>query len=253
VRFGSLFSGIGGLDLGLERAGLQCAWQVEREVFCLKVLNKHWPDVPKFGDVRVFGGPLVRKVDLIAGGFPCQGVSQNGKQKGLEDERSGLWSEFRRIVHLLRPNYVLVENVVGLKARGLSTVLGDLVALGYDACWDCLPAKAFGAPHQRDRLFVVAYLPDAQRSRLEGDAVQEGAVGQAAQWQAASVFRRPAARCSWWDTEPDVLRVVDGPASGMDKDRLRALGNAVVPQVGEHLGRLILEHAEARRNTTAGS
>lgn len=94
IRFGSLFSGIGGIDLGLERAGMQCVWQVEIDEFCRKVLTKHWPDVPKFNDVRECGKHNLEQVDLIAGGFPCQDISNAGKRAGIDGKQSGLWSEF---------------------------------------------------------------------------------------------------------------------------------------------------------------
>ena len=156
--FGSLFSGIGGLDRGLERAGLYCKWQVEINSYCLQVLRKHWPHVPKFHDVREIVS--LPPVDLICGGFPCQPVSIAGKQRGQKDDR-WLWPEFHRIVQLVRPRYVLVENVPGLlSANGgdaMSEVLGDLAASGYDAEWESVPAAAVGAPHLRYRVFLVAY------------------------------------------------------------------------------------------------
>jgi site-specific DNA-cytosine methylase len=122
--FGSLFAGIGGMDLGLERAGLTCRWQVEIDPYCRKVLAKHWPDVPKLEDVRDAGAHNLQPVGLIAGGFPCQDISNAGKRAGIDGERSGLWSEYARIIRELRPRYVLVENVSALLARGFERVLG---------------------------------------------------------------------------------------------------------------------------------
>ena len=151
MRFGSLFAGIGGFDLGLERAGMECAWQVEIDPYCQKVLAKHWPDVPRYEDVREVGKHNLEEVDLICGGFPCQPVSQAGKQKGKDDKR-WLWPEYRRIVSELRPNYVFVENVRNLLRLHGTEVLGDLTTLGYDAEWEVIPARAVGAPHKRDRL-----------------------------------------------------------------------------------------------------
>ncbi len=163
MTFGSLFAGIGGIDLGLERAGLKCEWQVEHDPYALQVLEKHWPAVPRYRDVRYFLGSKrwrrVRSawsVDCIAGGFPCQDISNAGKREGIGGARSGLWSEFSRIVRLLQPRYVLVENVPALTIRGLGVVLGDLASLGFDAEWGCIPAAAMGAPHPRWRLFIVA-------------------------------------------------------------------------------------------------
>lgn len=164
LTVGSLFAGIGGIDLGLERAGMEVIWQVESDGYARRVLEKHWPAVQRYGDVRYFlGGKRWRKaraaweVDLIAGGFPCQDISNAGRRAGIDGSRSGLWSEFARIVRLLRPTYVFVENVPALTIRGLGQVLGDLAALGFDAEWGCFPAAALGAPHERWRLFIVAY------------------------------------------------------------------------------------------------
>jgi len=154
--FGSLFAGIGGIDLGLERAGWTCKWQVEIDPYCQAVLKKHWPTVPKFGDVRKLSGKELCSVDLIAGGFPCQPVSTAGKQRGKEDPR-WLWPQFARIISVLRPRFVLVENVPGLFTHGFGEVLGGLAACGYDAEWDCIPAATFGAPHLRYRIFIVAH------------------------------------------------------------------------------------------------
>ena len=173
ITVGALFSGIGGLDLGLEWAGLgPVIWQVEREPFCRAVLAKHWPGAERFEDVCAVGSHCLRPVDLICGGFPCQDLSYAGKGAGLAGERSGLWREYARIVCELRPRFVVVENVSALLSRGLGTVLGDLAALGYDAEWHCVRASDVGAPHRRERLFVVAY-PNAvwqlQQERRESN------------------------------------------------------------------------------------
>lgn len=164
LTFGSLFAGIGGIDLGLERAGLACAWQVETDPYAIRILEKHWPRVRRHDDVRTFppDEPGGWRVDCVNGGFPCQDLSLAGRGRGLAGERSGLWREFARIVRVLRPRYVLVENVPGLLVRGLGRILGDLAALGYDAEWDVLPAIALGAPHIRARVFILANLPDAE-------------------------------------------------------------------------------------------
>lgn len=180
MRFGSLFTGIGGLDLGLERAGMTCAWQVEIDPYATRVLEKHWPGVKRHTDIRDAHtwqaehrfkceehcfSCLSPHVDLICGGFPCQDISVAGKGKGLAGERSGLWREYRRIVEEIAPKWVLIENVPALRTRGLRTVLSDLHALGYDAEWDGVSASAVGAPHRRDRLFVVAYAAGLRRER----------------------------------------------------------------------------------------
>jgi DNA (cytosine-5)-methyltransferase 1 len=162
LTFGSLFAGIGGIDLGLERAGMVCKWQVERDSYCIGELTKHWPDILKYGDIKNVGKHNLEAVDCIAGGFPCQPVSLAGKRKAQADPR-WLWSEFARVVDDLRPRYVLVENVPGLLLRGGNEVIADLATLGYDAEWDCIPASAFGAPHLRYRVFIVAYSPGMER------------------------------------------------------------------------------------------
>lgn len=272
MKYGSLFAGIGGMDLGLDRAGMQCAWQVEIDPYARKVLTKHWPEVPKYEDVRTVGRHNLASVDLIAGGFPCQDISNAGKRAGIEGERSRLWSEFHRIICELRPRYVLVENVAALLVRGIDRVLGDLAACGYDAEWQCISAASVGAPHRRDRLFIVAYTahsndspccntqgrPSLQsggsrrredgrpcvsrdfslpfQSRLEGD--ERIFMANARQRRQYANTTRP----SWWAIEPDVDRVANGIPARVD--RLKGLGNAVVPQVAEYIGREIMRHSQ---------
>ena len=256
---------------------MRCLWQVEIDPYCCRVLARHWPDVPKYEDVRDVGAHNLEPVDLIAGGFPCQDISYAGKGAGLTGERSGLWFEFARIIRELGPRYVLVENVPALRSRGLGAVLGTLAACGYDAEWDCIPASALGAPHQRDRIWIIAY-PDADQQGpqgRDGEVVSErlgerlvGPVGPpvayaecdrvshtgpaTASGAAGGVQKeeqererlrldpRERSHCSGrnWLTEPDVGRVANGVPSRVD--RLRGLGNAVVPPVAEWIGRRIL-------------
>jgi hypothetical protein len=153
---GSLFAGIGGIEIGLERAGFETAWQVERDEFCSRILARHWPSVTRYGDIHDVDPRAVTPVDILAGGFPCQPVSLAGLGRGRDDPR-WLWPEFARLIRDLRPGIVFVENVVGLRNRGFGLVVGDLAALGYDAEWECIPAGAVGAPHRRDRIWLVAY------------------------------------------------------------------------------------------------
>lgn len=276
----SLFSGIGGLDLGLERAGMTVVGQVEIDPWCRKVLAKHWPEVPRHDDVRTAVGWWGRRraPDLVCGGFPCQPVSSAGKRKAQADSR-WLWPAFRDVVRALQPGLVLVENVTGLLERGMGDVLRDLAAIGYDAEWDCIPAAFVGAPHIRNRVFILAY-PVSERSGGLADPaaryfrdwtgtgrpevsgrpaqrrqdVAHAAIAErrAAQPQGlAAAGRRasePRERASgggpvsnWWAAEPDVGRVAHGIPARVD--RLRGLGNAVVPQVAEHIGRMIMEAA----------
>jgi DNA (cytosine-5)-methyltransferase 1 len=308
-----LFAGIGGLGLGLERAGMTVVGQVEIDPFCRAVLDAHWPEVPKHDDVRTavdwwLAEPRPR-VDVIAGGFPCQGHSVAGRQRGTADERWG-WPWFRDVVEGLSPPIILIENVPNLTRTGLLDVLEDLAHLGFDAWWSRVPAAAVGAPHLRWRLFVIAAHaervelrdePGWSRGADREDPTVTGHDGAA--WALAdtsSATRRPEARdanggtggeeiparppepgrrsstlanadsqrCSeraqrdgepqagvkasqwhdavrrnWittgdWPAEPDVGRVAHGVPQRVD--RLRTLGNAVVPAVGEYVGCLLL-------------
>lgn len=319
-----LFSGIGGFSLGLERAGMQTVAFCEIEPYCRAVLAKHWPGVPVFHDVRTVGAQSlagVGAVDVICGGFPCQDISLAGRGAGIDGERSGLWSEYARIIGEVRPRYIIVENVAALLNRGMERVLGDLAALGFDAEWHCIPASAVGAPHRRDRVWIVAYAenirraergasadaeqgsaaaqpitrgsgsrganaPDANSESEYGRAVdaevagtpqplvdadsrrrrEQGHVGKEARdagtgqsgdggqirlarGQRLAIGPRTLGEWShaattgagWWATEPDVGRVVDGLPARVDRRRrLIALGNAVVPQVVEIIGRAII-------------
>ena len=250
LTFGSLFAGIGGLDLGLERAGMECVWQVEIDPFCRKVLAKHWPHVRRFGDVRECGRHNLETVDLVCGGFPCQDISKAAnwrkyERQGIAGKRSGLWGEFSRILYELRPRYVLVENVTDILYRGIDTVLGDLAAFGYDAEWECVSAAAVGANHVRNRTFIVAYPRSLRRgaqpvgvfSELRGKRLFEYHAFDRRANESREVFADAGAE--WWEIEPDVGRVAHGVPYRVD--RLRALGNAVVPQVAEWIGKRIME------------
>ena len=161
LTVGSLFTGIGGLDLGLEAAGMRVLWQCESDAYCREVLAKRWPGVPCYPDARSLPYD-VPAVDLVCGGFPCQPVSLAGPQLGTADER-WLWPDFARALRLLRPRYALLENVPGLTVRGMGDVLGALAALGYSAEWGCVPAAAVGAPHLRWRIFILADASGARR------------------------------------------------------------------------------------------
>jgi DNA (cytosine-5)-methyltransferase 1 len=268
-----LFSGIGGFSLGLERAGFTTVAFCEIEPFCRAVLKKHWPHVPCYEDVRTLTAERLAadgiSVDVICGGFPCQDISFAGKGAGIEGERSGLWREYARLIGELRPRYVIVENVAALLGRGLDVVLGDLSEIGFDAEWHCIPASYVGAPHLRDRIWIVAYPnTDLHAHRLDcgrdccatsrgqgGDSIQGQA--QHGEWlrsqsgagspTVANTNRKPAIwaaiarqECAAWDAEPSVGRVVDGLSFKLVEPELKALGNAVVPQIPELIGRAIL-------------
>ena len=276
MRVLDLFSGIGGFSLGLERAGMKTVAFCEIEEFPRRVLAKHWPHVPIHHDVRELRAEHVGAVEVICGGFPCQDISVAGKGAGLAGERSGLWVEYARLVGEIRPRYVIVENVAALLGRGVGTVLGDLAALGYDSEWHCISAASVGAPHLRERVWIVAYPSrddDARglEQRASGKEAGRGegrdlGEGQAPYRQrlrielgssrpfladadhAGRIEQRPtitdetehqaAERRGWWSPEPDVGRVAYGVPSRVD--RLRGLGNAVVPQIPEIIGRAIL-------------
>jgi DNA (cytosine-5)-methyltransferase 1 len=239
MTFGSLFSGIGGFDLGLERAGFRVIWQCECDPFARRVLARHWPGIPCYEDVRQIDGS-VRRPDLLCGGFPCQDISNAGKRVGIDGERSGLWAEFARTIHLLRPRFVLVENVAAILVRGMGRVLGDLATLGYDAEWDWFPAAAFGADHWRDRTFLLAYPSGTRRERvLRGDAIPCIASPLPAR-EAITLghARHLVQRIEQGLGEPAILGSPDGIPDQLD--RLRVLGAAVVPQIAEWIGRRIL-------------
>lgn len=241
----SLFAGAGGLELGLEHAGMTVVGQVERDPYCLSVLTHHWPEVPKHDDVLTapaWWGRAVRpRVDLVCGGFPCQPFSLGGHQRGVADDR-WLWPAFERVIRAVRPRYVLVENVSALHRDPVAFgwVLGDLHALGFDAEWTLLRASDVGAPHARERLFLVAYAQSehgfARRLLEQG---RDGRSPLAARGlPSLEVAAQRAAADQWLAREPRVDRLVDGVPAQVD--RLRLAGNAVVPQLAEHVGRLIV-------------
>lgn len=181
LRVISLFSGIGGLDLGFERAGFQIVAQVEIDDFCRRVLRKHWPDVPQFEDIRHVGKHNLPGADVIMGGFPCQDISIAGKRQGIkEGTRSGLWLEFARIIGELRPRIVLLENVPAITTLDGTTVIADLAALGYDAEWGIVAASDAGAPHRRERWFCVAYPGLSRRDKGVGVGSSAAQVGEVA-------------------------------------------------------------------------
>ena len=178
MRIGSLFAGIGGLELGLEWAGVgHTVWQVEKDPYCRQVLAEHWPDATRYDDVCTVGAHNLAPVDVICGGFPCQDISYAGKGAGLEGARSRLWYEFARIIGEMGPRYVVVENVRALLTRGIDQVLGTLADLGYDAEWSTLRASDVGAPHRRERVFLIAWLQgvaNAGSGRFRGPTGGEG-------------------------------------------------------------------------------
>lgn len=271
LTFGSLFAGIGGLDLGLERAGLKCKWQVEIDPVARQVLETHWPKVHRWDDVRTFPPRPIEEwsVDVIAGGFPCQPVSSAGKRKGRRDVR-WMWPDFIRVVREIGPKIVVGENVAGLLSidagRLFGTVLRDLAKSGFDVEWESLPAASFGAPHIRDRVFFVAYRRGEQRQpknrlrpgrSIAGSDVHspvanaagprngllparrgQAGIGTAvADRDCEGVALRSASDAERWRLEGRVFGRSEPPANQFAADRRTTLGTAVgeawAPEPGE--------------------
>lgn len=243
ATMGSLFSGIGGLDFGLERAGLgPVVWQVETDEFCRRVLARHWPKADRsITDVRLANAKNLAPVDLICGGFPCQDLSVAGDGAGLAGDRSGLWYDFARIVGALLPRLVIIENVAHGRGRWLPFVRHDLETLGYRTRAHVVAASDVGAPHERRRCFVIADANGQQvRERPERvPARRPRGVRRSAQGELVDTSPpwRPAG-ASTWTAPPEVPGVDDGLPDWLDRER--SLGNAVVPQVGEVIGRIVV-------------
>lgn len=228
-----LFAGIGGIGLGLERAGMTVVGQVEIDPYCQRVLARHWPGVPQHDDVRTtpqwWASTERPTVDVVCGGFPCQPFSVAGLQRGTADER-WMWPETATVIRALRPRYVVLENVAALvrDAYAFGWVLGDLHQLGFDAEWSIVTACSVGAPHRRRRLYLLAY-PAGQG--LQG--LHDEGRGVDLQPVETDVWRH-------WEGEPAVARVADGVPRKLVRDAIHSFGNAVVPQIPELIGRHIM-------------
>ena len=268
MKVGDLFAGIGGFSLGLEWAGMQTAWQVESDPFCQKVLAKHWPNVTRYGDIYEFNelaeAGEVQPVDVIAGGFPCQPFSQAGNRKSESDDRY-LWPAMLKTISTLRPTWVIGENVAGIIRLALDQVLSDLENEGYSAQAFIIPACGLNAPHRRERVWIVGH---SERKRCEkfnlqrprvcvsvrsgqdvADACQQGLQRRKQQGTQAKRPRTYGSitKCGGrvgeqWQAEPAVGRVANGIPRRVD--RLKALGNAVVPQIPYVIGQAIMEAEE---------
>lgn len=227
-----LFSGIGGFSLGLERAGMKTVAFCEIDAFCRQVLTRHWPHIPVYGDIRQLTARRLHhdgipSIDLICGGYPCQPFSVAGKQRGHDDPRH-LWPEMYRLIREIRPRWVICENVAGHVELGLDAVLSDLDDAGYAATPFVIPACAVGAPHRRDRVWIVAHPAGLG---LPGTLGPQGR-------QPAQELSAPALR--WELPAPFTARSDDGVPHRME--RTQALGNAVVPQIPELIGRAIIAY-----------
>ncbi len=278
MRVLDLFSGIGGFSLGLERAGMETVAFCENDKKARMVLRKHWPDIPIYEDVRELNGKHFegKTIDLICGGFPCQPFSVAGKRGGADDDRH-LWPEYFRLIQEIRPRWVLGENVAGLINMGLDQVLSDLESANYSCQTLIIPACAVNAPHRRDRVWIIAYSNSGmfRRIRCDEPADRQQYSGGGKAWGFPGAFcenvanttstRRQAGlsgseqrekwdsrislnschksgggkRENFWTVEPGMGRVANGVPGRVD--RLKQLGNAVVPQVAEIIGRAIME------------
>lgn len=261
LKVGSLFSGAGLCDLGLTWAGFHHQWFCEVEPVCRTILARHWPDVPVYGDIRTINGRELPAVDVLAGGFPCQDVSLGGVRAGIgEGTRSGLWIEFRRIISEARPRWVIIENVRGLLSCGMDVVLRGLAEIGYDAEWEVLPAAALGAPHHRERVFLVAYPDSGGGDASEPDVLSAlpRILGEREQpwllsdWLGLRFDRMRKSSALEAYPGPVIYRMDDGRSDRLDVPgrtvsrarvpsvtaaearawlpRLKALGNAITPQ-----------------------
>ena len=259
MTIASFFAGIGGLELGLERAGLgPTVFQCERDPYAVSVLERHWPGVQRHDDITALQPQDIPQATVWAGGFPCQDISLAGKGAGIHDgERSSLWWAWFELIRVVRPRVLVVENVAAFTARGLGDVLGALAEVGFDAEWHALSAADVGAPHLRRRIFVIAYLADAECMReLQPQGGESDERGRAGDGGSAHPNPRrellegrgPSGavdgpqqghHAEWWAVEPDVGRVAHGVPKRVD--RLRCLGNAVVPQCAEVIGRRVME------------
>ncbi len=280
MTFGSLFSGIGGLDLGLERAGWECRFQVELDDYCQKVLAKHWPDVPKFRDVKTVGKHNLQPIDLLVGGFPCQPWSVAGKRQGEADDRN-LWPDTLRVIRELQPRYLILENVPGLIPNAyFDQILDDLENASYEAWPIVVPAAAFDAPHLRYRVFIVAHtagerlegwnnrsqgvhaegmrLLSTGPSKSEhvadteilrcGQKYKDG--GRQGEREGAAEERGGSTNCGWWPTEPNVCGTSDGISPKLDGGLDANKGRLSVsrPKDAEGILRKVWDHARSEHS-----
>ncbi|MGA9882139.1 MAG: DNA (cytosine-5-)-methyltransferase [Candidatus Acidiferrales bacterium] len=244
MTHGSLFCGIGGFDLACERLGITTLWQVEQSRSCRRILRKNFPDSIRFREIGGVGAHCLQPVTIVTGGFPCQPYADGGARRGDKDPRA-LWPEMLRIISELHPRWIIGENVRGLlsleSGRHFEQVCSDLEAEGYEVWPFLLPACAFGAPHRRYRIFVVGHVPHAAGGESGGDKGTGGgtAAAEGQEAEPKGLNAKPSGG-EWWEIEPAVGRVADGISHRLD--RLKCLGNAVVPQVAFWLLERVVEY-----------
>jgi DNA (cytosine-5)-methyltransferase 1 len=263
LRVLDLFSGIGGFSLGLERSGgFETVAFCEIEPYCRAVLKKHWPDVPCYDDVRT-AQFKPGSADIVVGGFPCQDISGAGKRAGISGARSGLFRELVRAIRVVRPKYAIMENVADLLHRGMGDVLGELATSRLHAEWDCVPAAAVGAPHERNRVWIVAYPGSREQPQRSAPSIRRRSksksksVGRPADadhqgklqpgWPFREIWRRPfhggqswvGWSENWVDRLGALCRVDDGISRRLDESR--PVGNAVTPDIPELIGKAIMQ------------
>ena len=247
VRIGSLFSGIGGFELGLERAipGAETVWQVEADAFCQSILQKHWPHAVIYDDVCAVGSHNLETVDILCGGFPCQDISIAGKQRGINDgKKSSLYYEMFRIICEIRPRVVIFENVAAIIRLGGHDVLRTLASAGYDAEWCTIRTGAdFGLPHLRRRWFCVAYnaTDTTSNSKQQSTYTQCMESRLRTQCRICKMGRANKARMyrQLLQAQSPVCRDSDGISHRVD--RCKALGNAITPPASEWIGQQVLQ------------
>ena len=264
-----LFSGIGGFSLGLEKSGMETIAFCEIDKDCHKVLQKHWPTVPIFKDIKTFNGI---KADIICGGFPCQNLSVGGKKEGLHGDRSGLWFEYLRLIGEVKPRWVIIENVSRLVDHGLEEVLEGLSKEGYDAEWHVVEATHVGLPHRRERVYIIAH---SRSIRLYERIREERHLQSDERWENTETYNKGEKRftesfqiCPILSSRDfdnfrstntdlgaslsDIRRVTNGipskPHEADRKRRIKQLGNAIVPQIAEIIGKRIMEIEQALRS-----
>lgn len=230
LTHGSLFSGIGGFELGADLVGIKTKWSCEIQQFQRRILKKNFPKTKQYEDITELQNP--EYVDIISGGFPCQDISVAGKGEGINGERSGLWSEMFRIVGQVRPKYVIIENSPMLTIRGFEQVLCDLSKIGYNAEWQCLSGTTFGIQQNRERLYCIAYRDSKHSKRSSTQQI----------FRQFDLPRELTRIYPGWRTRPDLpksrfLRATNGLRPWLD--RVGAIGNAVMPLIAVYLFRCI--------------